>query len=575
MKNVFFCCILLLASLRGIAGALDEVRALPAQQRMARVQEIYNKQLRFADSSTGIAALKELVGMAESLKDKSLQCFSRSLLADMYARHRKANPLSTQLHQEAIAMAERFDLPLMTGICSYRLGRYYYSFKNYPLAFEYMLRADNIFRELGYLTVPDIDEILFIIGSTYYETGDLEKAESFLQKVQTLKQINNYVRKQSLNTLALIRRAQGDTTAALRYFEQTLLAAQQQNDSAWIGISYGNIGAIYYAQGKPAQAYPMLASAARLTKAYRQWNEAYANTLLMARIDIRQNHLSLAKEKIDSAANLRQLVPTPQTRRLMYETLVELYEKEGRPSEALAVQHRLMLVKDSISIAKDKQAYQKILLRLETEKHLNAIDKIEAESRQSTLQRNTVIVVLGLMLVVLFLLFNRSRLKALNQAAVLQAEKMRAEEQLQTARQMLHNFTENSRQKNELIEQFAAELQRLKSNLTGDPLYEERLNNFDKLVHSTILSDAEWNNFRALFDKVHKGFFQRLGQKLPGLSLNDTRLVSLLKLELSNREMARMLGMQEDAVAQAKQRLREKIHPGADGLALEDLVQAI
>jgi hypothetical protein len=118
-------------------------------------------------------------------------------------------------------------------------------------------------------------------------------------------------------------------------------------------------------------------------------------------------------------------------------------------------------------------------------------------------------------------------------------------------------------------------LERLKGNLPGDLLYEERLKNFDKLVRSTILTDAEWDDFRNLFDKVHKGFFTRLGKKLPGLSLHETRLMSLIKLGLSNLETGNMLGMTAEGIAQAKQKLLEKIHPSQDGLAIEDLVQAI
>jgi tetratricopeptide (TPR) repeat protein len=108
----------------------------------------------------------------------------------------------------------------MIGICNYRMGRYYYSFKNYPFAFEYLLRADNLFHELGYAEVQDSDEILYFIGSIYYETGDYDKAETFLQNIQQLKKINDYVQKQSLNTLALIRRQLNDTAQALVYFPE-------------------------------------------------------------------------------------------------------------------------------------------------------------------------------------------------------------------------------------------------------------------------------------------------------------------------------------------------------------------
>lgn len=569
------CCLFLFLCVNGKAGVFDVVKSLPAKERIARTQQIYDQQVRPKDSVTAMQYMNELMEIAGLLQDKSFLCFSTSLLADQYARARRDNPLSTQLHHEAIEMAEQYRLPLMVGICSFRLGRYYYNFKNYPLAFEFMLRADNIFKEIGYTQVPDMDGVLFFIGSTYYETGDLEKAESFLQRIQTLERVGKYVAKQSLNTLGLIKRTQNDTTAALKYFQRALDTSVAQNDSTWIGICYSNIGTLYFFKKRYDLAYRMLQSAARLNTKNRQWPDAYGNNLLLARMDIADNHIAQAQQKIDSARALQLLNNQPIARKLLYETLVMLYKQTSQLAKALDAEQQLLLVKDSLSISKDHQAYEKILLRMETEKHLNEIDKIEAAAKSSAQQRNTIILVLALTVIVLALIYNRGRLKSASEAKILQGEKLRAEEQLKNAREMLTSFTENSRQKNELIEQFANELQRLKSNLTGDPLYEERLQNFDKLIHSTILTDAEWDGFCVLFDKVHKDFFKRLAQKLPGLSLNDTRLISLVKLDLNNLETARMLGMNESAVAEAKQRLRKKIHPGEDGLGLEDLVNAI
>ncbi|MES2374891.1 MAG: tetratricopeptide repeat protein [Bacteroidota bacterium] len=558
-----------------MAGVFDAVRSTPASQRVTKTLDIFNNQVKHKDSVFALSSIRQLMAIASEMSDKQLECLSTSLLADQYARIRSVNPLSTQLHLDAIAKTEKYHLPLMTGICNYRMGRYYYSFKNYPFAFEYLLRADNIFHELGYAKVQDSDEILFFIGSIYYETGDYDKAETFLQSVQQLKKINNYVQKQSLNTLAMIRRQRGDTAQALVYFQKTLDVAIEQKDSAWRGICYSNMGALYFYSNRHSIAYPMLEKAAHLSMEHKQWGDAYVDMLFLARIDVLQNRMAPALKKIDSAIALQKFYFTPQARKHLYETLALYFEHSRQPAKALEAQRQLMLVKDSLSTSKDQQAYKKVLLRLETEKHLNDIDKLEADARASALKRNTVILVLVLLVVMLLLIYSRNRLKANSRAAKLEAEKIQAEEKLKNARQLLQNFRENARQKNELIEQFSLELQRLKNNLAGDPAYDERLKNFEKLVRSTILTDAEWNDFRILFDKVYKGFFTRLEQKLPGLSLTNKRFMSLIKLGLDNIEMGNMMGMDAASVEQAKKILRDKVHPEQDGLAIEDLVQAI
>lgn len=558
-----------------MGGVFDIIRSTPEPARITKSLDVYNKEVRNKDSVFAITSINQLIHIAQQLDDRSLQCFSISLLADQYARSRALNELSTQLHLDAIHKSEEFGLPVLTAMCNYRMGRYYYNFKNYPLAFEYLLRADNMFREHGYKEVPDMAEILFFMGSIYYESADYEKAETYLQRIQLLPVISDYVQKQSLNTLALIKRQNGDTAQALIYFEKTLAISQQQKDTTWIGICYSNIGTLYFYSGRYAEAYPLLQQGGVIGAAHKQWGDAYTNLLLLARINIMQHRLKEAQQKIDSAIYMHAHYSTLNGRKYLYETQALYYEATGEQQKALNIQRRLLALKDSLVVSKDQQAYKKILVRMETEKHLNDIDRLEANARSAALKRNGVIVLLILVVIVLLLLYSRNRLKAKTEAAVLQGEKMRAEEQLKNARQLLQNFTKNARQKNELIEQFSAELQRLKANLAGEPMYEERIHNFEKLVHSTILTDAEWNNFRDLFDKVHKGFFIRLGQKLPGLSVSDTRLISLVKLGLGNAEMAKMMGMQEVFIEESKQRLREKIHPEHDGLAIDDLVHAI
>jgi hypothetical protein len=553
------------------AGVFDTIRSVPATQRMSVVTDIYNNKVRRKDSVFAIGSIEQLVTIANELGDKPMQCFSISLLADQYARIRGINKHSTELHHEAIRMAESYHLPLLIGICNYRIGRYYYSFKNYPFAFEYLLKADNYFNEIGYKEVPDIGEILYFMGSICYETGNYDKAETFLQSIQQLKTINDYVQKQSLNTLALISKQQNDTARALLYFQKTLAVSIKEKDSAWIGICYTNIGGVYFHSGQYDKAYPLLEQGYRISIVRKEWDDAYMNLLYMARIDIIQNRIIPAQTKIAEAIALHTFYFTIMGRKNLYETQALYYEKTNQQGKTLEVAHKLLLVKDSIAINTDQQAYKKIQLRIETEKHLNEIDKLEAQAHASTQKQYAVIAVLTLLVIVLLLLYNRFRMKAKNAAA----EKLRAEEKLKYARQLLQNFTENTRQKNELIEQFASELERLKGNLAGDPVHKERLENFEKLVQSTIFTDTEWTNFRELFDKVHKGFFSRLQQKIPGLSLADTRLVSLIRLGLSNQEIVNMMGMDTDTIGLSKQRLRNRIHPMQDGLTIENLVQAI
>ena len=61
---------------------------------------------------------------------------------------------------------------------------------------------------------------------------------------------------------------------------------------------------------------------------------------------------------------------------------------------------------------------------------------------------------------------------------------------------------------------------------------------------------------------------------MPDLSPADTRLIALTKLQLSQKEMAAMLGVGYDAIRKARQRLRQKISLPEEG-SLDDVVEMI
>lgn len=571
--RIFIVSFLLFLSFAGKAGVFDAVKTVPANGRMLAAQHIYNA-IKTKDSVFTVGALRQLIDITYDLDDMSLRCFATSLMADQYARIRGFNDKSTQLHQQAIAMSKENGLELMEAICIFRMGRYYYNFKKYPPAFEYLIRADNYFQDRDYKDVPNVDEILHFMAGIYYETGNNEVAEKYLKDILQLPQIGVYIKKQTLNTLALISRQRNDVEKALDYFRQTLQAALSERDSVWMGISYTNIAMIFHLREKYDSAYSLFEKGYFLSHRFREWTHAFICLLNMARIDIHRGNILLAEEKIDQALTSLFVYTTPATRKLWYETLVLFYTAKKQPDLALQTQNNLIAVKDSIAISKDQKAYRDIQLRIEMEKHLHEIGKLEAETRAETLKRNGIIAILALLLVVLLLSYWSYRTKVRSNAAVLQADKMRAEEKLKYARQLLQNFTENSRQKNELIVQFAAELEKLKSGIPAHFVYADRLEKVEKLMQSNILSDEEWQSFRDLFEKVHKGFFQRLAEKFPGLSEQQIRLITLIRLGITEKEIGNMMGIPESMITAIRNSLRTQMMNENDQ-TLEELIKNI
>ncbi|MEK7256792.1 MAG: transcriptional regulator, partial [Bacteroidota bacterium] len=87
-----------------------------------------------------------------------------------------------------------------------------------------------------------------------------------------------------------------------------------------------------------------------------------------------------------------------------------------------------------------------------------------------------------------------------------------------------------------------------------------------------ILTDADWASFKAYFEKAHPGFLQRLRSKHPSLTDAEERLFLFVKLNLTTKEIAAMLGISTPSVKKTRNRLRKKLELGEE-VELEEYVR--
>jgi DNA-binding CsgD family transcriptional regulator len=75
---------------------------------------------------------------------------------------------------------------------------------------------------------------------------------------------------------------------------------------------------------------------------------------------------------------------------------------------------------------------------------------------------------------------------------------------------------------------------------------------------------------RTSVEDVHKDFNSKVMRNYPDVTNNDLRLMSLLKMNLSSKEIANILNISIDGVKKARYRLRKKLN-----LSTEDSLQEL
>lgn len=91
-----------------------------------------------------------------------------------------------------------------------------------------------------------------------------------------------------------------------------------------------------------------------------------------------------------------------------------------------------------------------------------------------------------------------------------------------------------------------------------------KLSRLLRKIDTEIKSEDYWMQFQFNFDQVYQDFSNRLSEKHPTLTVNDLRLSSLIKVKLTNREIASILNISIRGVEKAKYRLKKKLELKAE-----------
>lgn len=135
--------------------------------------------------------------------------------------------------------------------------------------------------------------------------------------------------------------------------------------------------------------------------------------------------------------------------------------------------------------------------------------------------------------------------------------------ELEAASRELIAYRINFVKKEKMMEELCKLLQEIRSD---DPEIARQLANVIRLVEHAFRVDKEWENFKMHFEKGHAEFFRILRERGPELTSGDLKMCALLRMNLSMKETARILGVSPESVKTARYRIRKKLGlpPGAN-----------
>ena len=548
-------------------GSLNEVNSLGSLTNQL-IEADSLRALRFLDS---LEASDKAAGYSFRVLFSMVKAdvlYSKFASYDKYKNRqsKELQPIKEQmmkLYADALDAAYHEGVDLTTGWVSFYSARRMRAFGETALAVMYSKNGVDLFEKVGYDVEPPVYTEL---AELLYQVREYDECIIYAKKGISAWEKKNFEQEykeaykykiRALNTIGITFYKKNQLDSASAYYQQALRLAKENSDTVLIGMVFGNMGRILYAQNKFDSAYFLFKTDFQNSKADSMYDNAANASDWSARANLARGNKDAALGEAREAILLLRLWPNGPYLRDTYYTLTEVFRAMGNYDSAFYYSDRYTVLNDSLEkeVATSSLAISKAKLNDEISRF--NIQKLNKEKRAQIVMRNAIIAGIVLLSLLAMLALNRNWLKTKVKMERIEKEKKLMEQEIASAQKQLKMFTENIIEKTTLIE-------KLEEQIKGRDVSVDRQAIITELTLQTILTEEDWNKFRLLFEKIHPGFFIKLKEKFPDITLAEQRMAALTRLRLTTKQIASILGISVDSVHKTRQRLRQRLQVGSE-----------
>lgn len=476
---------------------------------------------------------------------------------------------------------------------SFTKGRIFFEQGSFPDAADQFLQAvaliDTVKNPLGY------GQILNWLGLALYYNLEKENALKTQKKAFEVFTAagNEKGIARTLSYLGHLYEKRSEYNEAISYQNQSLAAYRRSGDSLGVALVYEQLGSIYEDLGRYDTALALFTDAYQLSIAY---NAELLKTVLLNNLgDIHRKTgnytlaLDFSRQSLWTARKNGQKYHVRGALR----DLAKLHQLKMDWKTAFLYQDSTYTLQTELYNTGliEKLARQRTLFELEAKN--TQIDLLEASRNSQRYRFYTALISFLTVVISASLIVSRQRLNLrksrqvleqkeqliettarLNNAtlemASLEEAKLRAEleknalnekylaQELEIKQKELAGQVLSVIQKNNLLDELKVGITALVRKSDGEN--RQALQKLSNLIEYNFNIEKDWEAFRQTFEQVNKTFYDALSIRFPDLTSTELRLCSLIRLNLSSKDMSAMLGISQDSLRISRYRLRKKLN---------------
>lgn len=454
------------------------------------------------------------------------------------AMNNKANSLRSlgryneclEVHMESLKLKEEINDTEESIAASYwNIGNIQGDIENYDISNEYYNKAKVIYKKLNLeddLATINVNLALNLKGQKQYE-----EAKSLLFEAVPYYKERNYNNDLAgaYDNIGWIYAQQDSLILAEEYYNMALEISKLYGEKSLIGLNYRHLGELYNKKGEYRKALRYMKDALQNAEETGTRKKKIGDLLEISKAYAGLGRYKKAYEYHVDYHNLHDEILGEENIKKMNELEIQ-YQAEKKEKELIIKENKIKLLEER------KQ-------KAENEKWFLLISLIGASAL-------AIAVVYGL----------RQKMKRNK------IEREKLDNDLAFKEKELTTHALHLAHKNEVLLDLKAQLKELKSSTPNPRSYQKVINT----INLDINNDNNWEQFRTYFEDVHTDFNSKVMSSYPEVSNNDLRLMSLLKMNLSSKEIANILNISTEGVKKARYRLRKKLN-----LTSEDSLQEL
>ena len=463
--------------------------------------------------------------------------------------------LILQFANEAITLSQKINFPEGEADTYFYLGYSYYAAGDMPKALESILKALGIYEKVG--NTIEMGYAYNAIGLIYKSQDETKDALTFFNRACSIwtKQGFKDGISLALSNLGSIYEIEQMDSLALDHYERSLKLSKEIDNKPGISNTLNAIGSIYLKKKQFTKSFEYQKEALRYAiESDNSIAQIWAYNA-MAQIHLAQNQpeegLRMAQNALKIAQNITSKVDLADS----YNQVYRSYEKLKDYPKAYEFISLYMALNDSLKNSEGLSSMERLKSRYELDKKETEIALLTQRHQVETFRRNVVVITLIAFFIIGFLLYNRYRLIT--------------QRKLDLKIQQLNLYTQGLVEKSEALNRVNLELEQFKNNSSNEDVHIAKI---DRILQKNILTNEDWDNFKKAFEDIYPAFFSKLRYKYPDVTAAELRLSALIKLNLSIKEVASMLGVLPESVKTSRYRLKKKFGLSEDE-SVEDLIK--